>query len=308
MPRFGAMNLHPSLLPRHRGASPIQADDPGRRHRDRRVADAHGRRPRHRPGHCPAKAAPEPHETAPELEATLALLAADLLHETLEQWLSGAIEAAATARRRRHADPPAHAAKTAAWIRWPESSISIARCAPTSRGRARSWRRPEGRVIVWEARPLDAGASRRAGTLLRLPANRLALTAQDGLLELLRGAARRRASNDRRRAAARPAGAGRSARPFAVRGHWRRFGVASLDGSGTRRRHAAATSDQHARCRRARSAPRPVRRSTPSSSAPGSPITTSPATGTPAGRPPVVERRAVVRPSCTRSRRPCATS
>jgi methionyl-tRNA formyltransferase len=42
-----------------------------------------------------------------------------------------------------------------------------------------------GRVIVWDARPLGGGANRETGTLLRLPANRVALAASDGLLELI---------------------------------------------------------------------------------------------------------------------------
>ena len=42
-----------------------------------------------------------------------------------------------------------------------------------------------GRVIVWDARPLGGGATRRPGTLLALPANRAALAASDGLLELI---------------------------------------------------------------------------------------------------------------------------
>ena len=91
-PQFGAINLHPSLLPRHRGASPIQATimagdtetgvslirmDAGL---DTGPLIAQRKHPLNRT------------ETAPELEATLALLAADLLRDTLGQWLSGEIE------------------------------------------------------------------------------------------------------------------------------------------------------------------------------------------------------------------------
>jgi methionyl-tRNA formyltransferase len=184
MPRFGAINLHPSLLPRYRGASPIQAAimagdtetgvslirmDAGL---DTGPVIAQRRQPLTRS------------ETAPELEASLALVAADLLHETLEQWLSGQIEARPQSdegvtvtrqltREDGRLDPLVGIEhldrQMRAYRPWPGTFIETA----------------AGRVIVWEARPLDAGASRRAGTLLRLPANRLALTAQDGLLELL---------------------------------------------------------------------------------------------------------------------------
>ena len=36
LPRHGALNIHPSLLPRHRGAAPVVGSHPGRRRRQRR--------------------------------------------------------------------------------------------------------------------------------------------------------------------------------------------------------------------------------------------------------------------------------
>ena len=70
---FGALNLHPSLLPRHRGASPVPAAIAGRRSRDRRDPDADGRRARHGPDRRRSSALPlAGAETAPELEARLA--------------------------------------------------------------------------------------------------------------------------------------------------------------------------------------------------------------------------------------------
>ena len=93
LPAFGALNLHPSLLPRHRGATPVpsailagdaetgvtlmlmdEGIDSGpilaqRRHR------LHG------------------DETADELEAALAAEAAELLREQLPSWLEGALVA-----------------------------------------------------------------------------------------------------------------------------------------------------------------------------------------------------------------------
>jgi len=184
LPRLGAINLHPSLLPRHRGASPIPATimagdsetgvslikmdaglDTGpiiaqRKHSLTRT------------------------ESAPQLEATLAALAAELLTDSLGPWLAGEMEASPQ----------------------PEDGVTITRLLTREDGRLdpanglehldrqlrayQPWpgtfiETPVGRVIVWDAQPLEAGASRHAGTLLRLPANRLALTAQDGMLELL---------------------------------------------------------------------------------------------------------------------------
>jgi methionyl-tRNA formyltransferase len=89
----GALNLHPSLLPRHRGASPIPATilagdrqtgvtlirmdaglDTGPIVAKRRLALAGT-------------------ETAPDLEAALANIAADLLADRLGPWLGGELEA-----------------------------------------------------------------------------------------------------------------------------------------------------------------------------------------------------------------------
>ncbi len=89
----GALNLHPSALPRWRGASPIPATilagdavtavtlmrmdaglDTGPIVAQQAVALAG-------------------HETAPDLEARLATLAADLLERSLDAWLAGTLEA-----------------------------------------------------------------------------------------------------------------------------------------------------------------------------------------------------------------------
>ena len=48
-PRLGCLNVHASLLPRWRGAAPIQRAHPRRRQRDRRHHHADGRGARHRP-------------------------------------------------------------------------------------------------------------------------------------------------------------------------------------------------------------------------------------------------------------------
>jgi methionyl-tRNA formyltransferase len=89
---FGALNVHPSRLPRHRGASPIpatilagDADTAVTIIRLDAGLDT-----------GPIVAVSEPLEvgesvTTPELEAALARLGADLLRRTLPGWLRGAI-------------------------------------------------------------------------------------------------------------------------------------------------------------------------------------------------------------------------
>jgi methionyl-tRNA formyltransferase len=92
-PPFGALNLHPSLLPRHRGASPIPAAIVAG---DRETAVTLMRMdagldtgPIVAVERVPLTGS----ETAPELEARLAGLAAGLLDRSLEPWLRGDLPA-----------------------------------------------------------------------------------------------------------------------------------------------------------------------------------------------------------------------
>ena len=184
LPRHGALNLHPSLLPRHRGASPIPATilagdtetgvslmlmDNGL---DTGPVIAQRRLPLTRS------------ETAPLLEQQLASLAGELLFNTVDPWLDGQITPAPqspdgvtlTRQLRRddgRLDPTLGIEfldrQMRAYQPWPGTFLET----------------PLGRIIVWDARPLDAGAIRRPGMFIRLPANRLAMATRDGLLELV---------------------------------------------------------------------------------------------------------------------------
>jgi len=86
----GALNLHPSLLPRHRGASPIPAailageteTGVSLMRMDEGLDTG--------PIVATTPVALRGDETTPELEATLAQVAADLLTATLDPWLRGA--------------------------------------------------------------------------------------------------------------------------------------------------------------------------------------------------------------------------
>lgn len=184
MPRHGALNLHPSLLPRHRGASPIPATilagdketgvslmlmdsglDTGPVIAQRRLSLTRS-------------------ETAPLLESQLASLAGQLLTDTLDPWLAGRLkpspqssEGVTLTRPLRRDDGRLDPElgidfldrQFRAYQPWPGSFLET----------------PLGRIIVWDARALDPGAIRRPGTLIRLPANRLAVSTRDGLLELV---------------------------------------------------------------------------------------------------------------------------
>jgi methionyl-tRNA formyltransferase len=183
VPARGFLNLHPSLLPRHRGATPIQATilaadleagvslfemDPG--------LDT---------GPVVAQVAwpLDGHETAAELEAAAAHHAADLLRDALGPWLAGSrparpqSPAGATvtrmlAREDGRLDPAQDAAalerRVRAFTPWPGTFIEPA----------------GGRLAVLRAEVAASAADDRPGTLVA-DGRGLALTTAAGRLRLL---------------------------------------------------------------------------------------------------------------------------
>lgn len=183
LPRHGALNVHPSLLPRHRGASPIQAAilegdaetgvslmlmDTGI---DSGPIIAQSRRPL------------VGHETAPELEADLALLAAELLTSNLDAWL---------ARRIRPRPQPVKGVTLTRPLRREDGRLDSSVPAERLERQVRAYQpwpgsffdTPEGRVVVWRAMPLAGGRLAEPGTLVRQTAGGLALALAEGALEL----------------------------------------------------------------------------------------------------------------------------
>ncbi len=183
LPRHGALNLHPSLLPRHRGAAPIPATilagdtetgvslmlmDAGL---DSGPIIAQRRHPL------------SGSETGPELEETLAETAAALLADTLATWLAGLIDpqpqgatgVSLTRPLRRQdgrLDPARGVMHLERQVRalqpWPGSFIDTS----------------QGRVVIWRAQPAADESTGSPGTLVARPAGGLALAVRDGLLEL----------------------------------------------------------------------------------------------------------------------------
>jgi len=92
-PRHGILNVHPSLLPRHRGATPIPAAIASGDDRTGvtiiRMDDGIDTGPIVAQDSWPLGGT----ETSPELEARAAAAGAALLAKTLEPWLSGEIDA-----------------------------------------------------------------------------------------------------------------------------------------------------------------------------------------------------------------------
>ena len=91
--RHGALNLHPSLLPRHRGAAPIPATilagDTETGVSIIRMDSGIDTGPIVAVDRVPLTG----HETAPELESRLAVVAAELLGDTVLPWIAGELEA-----------------------------------------------------------------------------------------------------------------------------------------------------------------------------------------------------------------------
>jgi methionyl-tRNA formyltransferase len=182
-PRHGALNLHPSLLPRHRGAAPIPGaivagdDETGVSLMLMDEGLDSG------PLLVQRRVVLEGSETAPELEARLAAMAAELLAESLAPWLDGELVPTAQAesgvtmtrplrREDGRLDPALPAVELERRVRafqpWPGSFVDTV----------------AGRLVVWRARPLPATPP-GIGQVIRSPDGGLALGTADGLLELL---------------------------------------------------------------------------------------------------------------------------
>ena len=184
LPPRGALNVHPSLLPRHRGATPIPAailaGDAETGVTLMRMDAGLDSGPIVAQWRTPLSGT----ETAPGLEAELADLGARLLVATLAHWLAGEIEPdvqddrdATMTKPLRRADGRLDPSKTAAELErqvrayqpWPGSFVE------TSAGRLTVWS-----THVGEARPGDVAS----GTLARTADGGLALAACNALLRL----------------------------------------------------------------------------------------------------------------------------
>jgi len=179
---FGALNLHPSLLPRHRGATPIPATilggDPETGVTLFRMDSGLDTGPIV----ATERLLPDGTETAPVLETRLGGIAAGLLERSVGPWLRGEIEprsqpadgATMTRLLRREdgrLDPALPAVRLERQVRafqpWPGSYLDTA----------------AGRVAVWRASVVES----RAGTevaMLAADGRGLALVTVEGALRL----------------------------------------------------------------------------------------------------------------------------
>jgi methionyl-tRNA formyltransferase len=148
----GALNLHPSMLPRHRGATPVPATilagDRATGVTLMRMDEGLDTGPIVAQAGTPV----EPDETAPELEARLASMAADLLTSSLEPWLRGELE--------EHDQPPFGATLTRP-LRREDGRLDPALPATELERQVRAYQpwpgsfveTRNGRLTVWSATP-----------------------------------------------------------------------------------------------------------------------------------------------------------
>jgi methionyl-tRNA formyltransferase len=188
IPRFGALNVHPSLLPRHRGAAPIPAAILAGDHETGTTLMRMDAGVDTGPIVAQRSIALRGDEVAPDLEHRLATLGAALLRESLQGWLAGRIAARAQpsdgvtvtrplTREDGRLDPAASASELERQVRayqpWPGSFIDTG----------------AGRLVVWRARSAgeaetsEAGDRPTAGSLVALGYG-LGFVTADGILEL----------------------------------------------------------------------------------------------------------------------------
>jgi methionyl-tRNA formyltransferase len=182
LPRLGILNLHPSLLPRHRGATPIPATIA---YGDRRIGvtiirmdEGLDTGPIVATTEWPATG----RETTPQLEAFAAREAATLLGRTLEGWVSGEIraepqpdEGATITKRLRRDHARLDASRPAvelerhvrAYLPWPGSMLDT----------------PAGRLVIHKASVAPAEQGDMPGSLVA-QGDGFALTTGDGRLVL----------------------------------------------------------------------------------------------------------------------------
>ena len=193
LPPQGALNLHPSLLPRHRGATPIPAailaGDRSTGVSLMRMDEGLDTGPLIAVREVPLNG----DETTPVLEAALARVAAKLLARSLSPWLAGRLGAT------RQTDEGASLSRP---LRRQDGRLDPGRSAASSERQIRAYQpwpgsfleTDEGRLVAWQGRVWD-GAEQTTGSesrvvdaargLLVAVGDGLGLVTTDGILELV---------------------------------------------------------------------------------------------------------------------------
>jgi methionyl-tRNA formyltransferase len=185
VPRLGWLNVHPSLLPQHRGASPVVSSILAGDAETGVCVFLMGAGLDDGPVLAEERTPIGEEETAGELEARLAEIGARLLPPTLEGWAAGRLEARPQDEARSSYAPKL--TREAARLRWTEPAATLGRKVraynpwPVSHA---LW--AGGPLRVLRARPIATEPRREPGVVFTSPEMRNPLVAcGEGALELV---------------------------------------------------------------------------------------------------------------------------
>ena len=184
LPRLGALNLHPSLLPRHRGAAPVAAAILAG---DRESGVTLMRMDEgldSGPIVAQCRVALDGRETAPELEARLAALSVALLAQSLGDWLAGRLPATA--------QPGVGGVTMTRPLRRADGRLDTTRPAIELERQVRAYQPWPGtyietdgeRLLIWRAEAMDDDAGAVPGTICA-DGDGLAIATPGGRLRLI---------------------------------------------------------------------------------------------------------------------------
>ena len=183
LPPRGFLNLHPSALPRHRGAAPIPATilagDPGSAVTLMVVSEEMDSGPIVATAPLDVRA----DDTSPVLEERAASVAAGLLRRALPEWLSGRLPAV---------PQPAEGVTLTRPLRREDGLLDPTRSAADLERQIRAYQpwpgsyleSPDGRLILWSAVVVGSEPRDEPGRLVPAAAGGLALCTGDGRLVL----------------------------------------------------------------------------------------------------------------------------
>ena len=183
-PRLGCINVHPSLLPRWRGAAPIPwailAGDRQTGVTIMQMTEGLDSGPVLRSARCALRA----DDTAQSLHDRLATLGASTLIDTLEELQAGT--ASAHPQDDQQASYAPRIGKEQARLDWHRSTTELERQVRALNPRPVAWTTYQGQTLrIWQACPLKTRPNACPGTVLACSPSGITVATGDGQLRLL---------------------------------------------------------------------------------------------------------------------------